>query len=246
MIIEQPLSKQLWKDCGKNLLISCGVFVLFFALLYIAEMCIPLLQGKLLQFSSLAYCVGIPASVIGVGHILTIRDPKNYVGFIPGIVMEILQTWQFYLLGIYDLMCFYILVFIPFQVASLARWKKQHEGTESVPVWMTTKETLIAILVLALIVMADYLLLTFVVNENSLTDDIALKVFSGLMMGAAILANYGLLFHKKDAWIYWIINSIAGLALYVIEEQIFNVVLYLFFLVINVMALISWVKIRKK
>ncbi len=245
MIIEQPLSKQLWKDCGKNLLISCGVFVLFFAFLYIAEMCIPAVQGKLLQFSSLAYCVGIPASIIGVGHILTIRDPKNYVGFIPGIVMEILQTWQFYLLGIYDLMFFYIVVFIPFQIASLARWKKQHNGTESVPVWMTLKETIIAIAALLLIVIADYFLLTFVVRGNTLADDIALKLFSGLVMGSAILANYGLLFHKKDAWIYWIVNSIAGLALYVIEVQMFNVVLYLFFLVINIMALISWVRIRR-
>ncbi len=231
----------LWRDCGKNLLISFGVFTIFFSLLYIAEYWfVP--AGTLLQFDSLAFCVGIPASVIGVGHILTIRDPKNYVGFIPGLVMEALQAWQFYLLGNYDLMCFYIFFFMPIQLATLLRWEKKQNSEESIPVWMSKRETLMAILVFILIVVLDYLLLTFVVEGNSLAENISLKLLSGSMMAAAILANYGLYFHKKDAWIYWVINSVVGLALYFLLGQYFNVVLFLFFIVINTIALVAWVK----
>lgn len=231
----------LWRDCGKNLLISCGVFTLFFTLLYLAELWfVP--QGTLLQFDSLAFCVGIPASVIGVGHILTIRDPKNYVGFIPGLMMEALQAWQFYLLGNYDLMWFYILFFMPIQLATLLRWEKKQNSDESTPVWMSKRETIIGVLVFVLITILDYLLITFVVEGNTLQDNVALKLLSGSMMAAAILANYGLFFHKKDAWIYWVINSVVGLALYFILGQYFNVVLFLFFIVINTIALVAWVK----
>ncbi len=234
-------TKQLWLDCGKNLLISCGVFSVFFTLLYLAEFWfVP--KGTLLQFSSLAFCVGIPASVIGVGHILTIRDPKNFTGFIPGLMMEALQAWQFYLLGNYDLMWFYLLFFMPIQIATLLRWKKKQSSEESTPVWMTGKETTIAILVFVLIVVLDYLLLTFIVENNALGENMAVKLLSGSMMAAAVLANYGLLFHKKDAWIYWVINSIVGLSLYLYLAQYFNVVLYIFFIVINTIALVAWVK----
>ncbi len=235
----------LWRDCGKNLLISCGVFALFFTLLYLAELWfVP--QGTLLQFDSLAFCVGIPASVIGVGHILTIRDPKNYVGFIPGLMMEALQAWQFYLLGAYDLMCFYIFFFMPIQLATLLRWEKKQHSDESTPVWMSKRETIIGVLVFLLITILDYLLITFVVEGNTLRDNVALKLLSGSMMAAAILANYGLFFHKKDAWIYWVINSVVGLTLYLLLEQYFNVVLFVFFIVINTIALISWVKPANK
>ncbi len=235
----------LIKDCCKNLLISCGVFAVFFALLYLAELnFVP--KGTLLDFSSLAFCVGIPASVIGVGHILTIRNPKNYIGFIPGLIMEALQAWQFYLLGNYDLMCFYIFFFMPIQLATLLRWEKKKDSNESTPVWMSSKETLIAILVFILIVAADYLLLTFVVEHNALVDNLLVKLLSGSMMAAAILANYGLFFHKKDAWIYWVINSVVGLVLYLQLAQYFNVVLYIFFIVINTIALIAWVRPQQK
>ncbi len=231
----------LWRDCGKNLLISCGVFALFFALLYLVELWfVP--QGTLLQFDSLAFCVGIPASVIGVGHILTIRDPKNYVGFIPGLMMESFQAWQFYLLGAYDLMCFYIFFFMPIQLATLLRWHKKQNSNESTPMWMTIKERIIAILIILLIIVLDYLLLTFVVENNALNENVLVKLLSGGMMATAVLANYGLFFHKKNAWIYWVLNSIIGFSLYLYLTQYFNVVLYLFFIVINVIALVAWVK----
>ncbi len=235
----------LIKDCCKNLLISCGIFAMFFALLYLAEQYfVP--RGTLLHFSSLAFCVGIPASVIGVGHILTIRDPKNYIGFIPGLIMEGLQAWQFYLLGAYDLMCFYIFFFMPIQLATLLRWEKKKDSNESTPIWMAKKETLIAIVVFLLIVAADYLLLTFVVEHNMLADNMLVKLLSGSMMAAAILANYGLFYHKKDAWIYWVINSIVGLVLYLQLAQYFNMVLYIFFIVINTIALVAWIRPQTK
>ncbi len=107
---------------------------------------------------------------------------------------------------------------------------------------MSTKETLIAILVFIFITATDYLLLTYIVEQNALSDNILVKLLSGSMMAAAILANYGLFFHKKDAWIYWVINSVVGLVLYLQLAQYFNVVLYIFFIVINTIALLAWIK----
>ncbi len=238
-------TKQLWLDCGKNVLISCAVFAGFFAMLYLVELWfVP--AGTLLQFDSLAFCVGIPASVIGVGHILTIRDPKNYIGFYPGLIMEALQAWQFYLLGRHDLMVFYIIFFIPLQIISLVRWKKSQGTEEATPAWSSWKGRVVSVTACLFIVAIAYLLSTFVVHGDSLTDHIAIKLFSGLMMASAILANYGLIYHKIDAWVYWLVNSVAGLVLYVLLHQSFNVLLFVFFIVINTIALISWIRPQAK
>ena len=59
------------------LLTSCAIFGVFFLMLFAAESLIDSLRGVLLQWQDPAFIVGIPASVVGVAYVLTIRNPKN-------------------------------------------------------------------------------------------------------------------------------------------------------------------------
>ena len=80
---------QLWRALGRNFGISIVLFGALLGLLYIAELVFPSLS--LLKWHDPSWVVGIPASVIGVAYILTVRDPHNYTGFYAGIV-DIMQT----------------------------------------------------------------------------------------------------------------------------------------------------------
>ena len=81
-------NSNLWLATGRNLLISIGIYGALMLLLWGAQV---LFDYELLHFSDPAWCVGIPASVIGVAYILTIKDPQNFTGFFAGIVMSALQ-----------------------------------------------------------------------------------------------------------------------------------------------------------
>ena len=74
------MNKALWRALGRNTIISIILFGALLGLLYLAEMLFPSLQGQLIQFDSAPWVVGIPASIIGVAYILTVRDPQNYTG----------------------------------------------------------------------------------------------------------------------------------------------------------------------
>ena len=78
------MKKTLWQEFARNILISLGIFSALFLILYIVEWAVPSLSGVLLQWCDPAFIVGIPASVIGVAYVLTIRNPKNYTGFVVG------------------------------------------------------------------------------------------------------------------------------------------------------------------
>ena len=71
------MKKTLWQELGKHILLSMGIFSALFLILYIVEWAVPSLSGVLLQWHDPAFVVGIPASVIGVAYVLTIRNPKN-------------------------------------------------------------------------------------------------------------------------------------------------------------------------
>ena len=101
----------LWKALGRNLLLSIGMFAAIFGLLWLSEQFI-FEPGTLLKWSDAAWCVGIPASIIGVSYILTIRDPQNYTGFYAGIVMSALLGVQFTLQKSYDSTFLYFFVFM--------------------------------------------------------------------------------------------------------------------------------------
>jgi nicotinamide mononucleotide transporter PnuC len=239
----------LWRALGRNFGLSIVLFGALLGALYIAEMLIPSLQGQLIQFADPSWVVGIPASVVGVAYILTVRDPQNYTGFYAGIIMSILLGVQFVLRGkeCADSAFLFFFVFIPFQMMSIYKWsrKKDDGGASFEPKFLDTPRLMMSIAMLVIITAGDYLLATYVLQENALTDNIVPKLLSGLLISSSFLANYWLIYRKTDSWIYWFVYSLAGIGLFVLIKNPFSIVLFTFFLVINSMAGLAWIKATK-
>ena len=199
---------------------------------------------QLLKWHDPAWVVGIPASVIGVAYILTVRDPQNYTGFYAGIVMSILLGIQFILQGGYDSAFLFFCVFIPFQMLSIYKWSRKREdgGASFEPKFLETPRMLMSIAMLVIITAGDYILSTFALMHDGLTDNMSVKILNGLLISSSFLANYWLIYRKTDSWIYWLIYSVAGIGLFIILGNIFSIVLFTFFLVINSMAGYAWIK----
>lgn len=237
---------KLWRALGRNTLISIGLFAALLALLWGAEQLFPSLT--LLKWHDPAWVVGIPASIIGVAYILTIRDPQNYTGFYAGVVMSILLGIQFILQGGYDSAFLFFCVFIPFQLMSIYKWShsKDDGGASFEPKFLDTPRFWMTIAVCLIITFGDYLMATFAIFRDGLTDNIVIKIFNGLLISSSFLANYWLIYRKNDAWIYWILYSVAGIGLFIFVGNIFSIVLFLFFLVINGSAGVAWIKMTTR
>lgn len=232
----------LWRALGRNTIISIILFGALLGLLWLAEVIFP--SVTLLKWYDAAWVVGIPASIIGVAYILTIRDPQNYTGFYAGIIMSILLGVQFILQGGYDSAFLFFCVFIPFQIKSILNWSKPaaKDAEPFSPEFLGWKGMLLSVLTMLVITFADYVLATYVFQHNSLADNVAIKLFNGLLISSSVLANFWLIYRKTDSWLYWFLYSAAGIGLFIILGNIFSIVLFVFFLVINSMAGIAWIK----
>ena len=244
------MKKTLWQEFARNTLISLGIFSALFLILYIVEWAVPSLCGMLLQWHDPAFVVGIPASVIGVAYVLTIRNPQNYTGFAGGMVMALLLAMQFFLLGSYDLMILQVAIFFPFLLISFVRWRRHTLSLYATnqpfcPDWLPLRQRLITIVLLVAIIAADYALATLVIQHNTWSDNSILKLIGGLMIASSTLANFILIYHKIDAWIWWVVYALAGMIFYVLVGNAFSFVLFAVFLLVNGAAGIAWIKAFK-
>lgn len=241
---------KLWRETGANSLIAIVLFGALLGVLYVAELLIPELAGKLLFFNQPAFCVGIPASIIGVAYILSIKNPANYTGFYLGVGSSALLGVQFYLLGKFDLTFLYFVVFIPFQIMAIMSWKKGSKTQKEevfAPEFLNMSTMLITLFAFLAIIVVDYLFATFVMYGDGLCENVVAKIISGSMIAASVLANYWLIYKKNDSWLYWLVYSVAGMLLaVVVMHNIFSLVLFTFFLVINGVATMAWIKATPK
>ena len=235
------------------LLLSVGIYAaLFVVLLVVERLCEPL-RDVLLQWDSAAFIVGIPASVVGTAYVLTIRNPQNYTGFIGGIAMAVLLGTQFALQGNYDLTFLQIGIFIPFMLLSLITWRKKLEATQPTetaakpfsPEYLHGWRQGLTLTLALLIVVADYAFTTRVLNHDAWADQWLLKLAGAVMIASSVMANFWLIYQKMDAWIWWILYSLAGILFYVLLGNIYCIVLFLFYLVINASAFVAWQRLRK-
>ena len=235
-------NSELWRALGRNVIISMVLFGALLGLLWLAEMIFP--SMTLLKWHDPAWVVGIPASIIGVAYILTIRDPHNYTGFYAGIIMSILLGVQFILQGGYDSAFLFFCVFIPFQMLSIYKWSRKREegGASFEPKFLETPRMIMSIAMLVSITAGDYILSTYALMHDGITANMAIKILNGLLISSSFLANYWLIYRKTDSWIYWFIYSAAGIGLFILLGNVFSIVLFTFFLVINSMAGLAWIK----
>ena len=245
------MKKTLWQEFGKQILLSIGIFSALFLILYSIEWLVPALNSTLLKWHDPAFVVGIPASVIGVAYVLTIRNPKNYIGFYGGMTMALLLSIQFYLQGNMDLVVLQLAVFIPFMLSSLVRWRNlvvQPQQTELpfIPEWLPRRLQCLSLLVLLVVILGDYVLATLVIQQDAWNENILIKLMGGVMIASSTLANFILIYQKIDAWIWWALYALAGIVLYILIGNIFSVVLFVVFFAINGSAGIAWFRLRKQ
>ena len=235
------------------LLLSVGIYAALFMVLQAVEWFCEPLRGVLLQWDSAAFIVGIPASVVGTAYVLTIRNPQNYTGFLGGIAMAVLLGTQFALQGNYDLTFLQIGIFIPFMLLSLITWRKQLNTTPSMetaakpfrPAYLHGWRQGLTLTLALLIIVADYAFTTRVLNHDAWADQWLLKLAGAVMIASSVMANFWLIYQKMDAWIWWILYSLAGILFYVLLGNIYCIVLFLFYLVINASAFVAWQRLRK-
>lgn len=242
------MRRQLLLECGRQLLVSAGIFTALFLVLFVVEWLFPSLRGTLLQWSDPAFVVGIPASVIGTAYVLTIRNPKNYIGFYGDIVMAILLAVQFHLQGgSLDLFILYLGVFVPFGIYSLIVWRTHTMQPQLVdesltPSWLPRATQFFMIVVALVIVVVDYIAATQFFQHNGWWDNVALKLVSGLLIASAVLANGLLVGQRIDAWLWWVVYSLSGMVIAVMIGNIFSLVLFTVFLFVNGSTGIAWIR----
>ncbi len=246
---------QLWRALGRNFIISILLFGALLGILFLIESFLPAFQGgaggRLLRWHDPAWVVGIPASIIGVAYILTVRDPQNYTGFFAGIVMSILLGIQFLLQSQYDSAFLFFFVFIPFQLMSIYKWSRSKDdgGASFEPKFLDTPRLFLSIALFIAITAGDFLVMSYINHGSILLPFMGRSggalLLNGLLISSSFLANYWLIYRKTDSWIYWFLYSIAGIGLFIFLGNAFSIVLFTFFLVINSMAGIAWLKATK-
>lgn len=95
-----------------------------------------------------------------------------------------------------------------------------------------------------LIIAVDYALCTCLIQQNGWGDNVLLKLCSGVMIASSTLANYWLIYRKIDAWIWWVLYGLNGMVFYVLLGNIFSLVLFTVFLLVNGSALVAWVRLH--
>ncbi|MCQ2310782.1 MAG: adenine deaminase [Paludibacteraceae bacterium] len=241
------MRKSLFQELVHMTFVSIFIYAALFLLLWLVEWSHPELKGEFLQWNNLAFIVGIPASIFGTAYVLTIRNPKNYLGFYVGIAMSFLLSWQFFLQGSYDMVALYILVFVPFQIRSLVVWRKdmgqEHDKEAFMPAFLNKKYATFTQIIASLIVIVDYIIVTKWVNHDGWGDSFGVKLAGACTIASSVLANFWMIYKKNDAWLCWVFYCIAGIILFVLIGNIFSIVLFTVMLIVNMNAQIAWLKL---
>lgn len=243
--MRKPLFLELFRMTCWSLLI----FGILFFVLWLIETFCPGQSGRFLHWTDPAFVVGIPASILGTAYVLAIRNPKNYIGFYPGVLMALLLSLQFFFQEQYDLVFLYLCVFIPFQIMALLAWRKDffksaaadEEDKPLEPAFINGRQSLVTHLLCLLIVVVDYVAVTLT-GGDGWTDNMAVKLFGALTIATSFFANYWMIFKKNDAWLCWVLYSVASIALFVLLGNPFSLVLFCVMLVVNASAQLAWLR----
>ncbi|MDR1652404.1 MAG: nicotinamide mononucleotide transporter [Prevotellaceae bacterium] len=234
---------KLYLSALKNLLVAVLLTSALFGVILLLK--ISLTIDNTLLFS-------VIATISGVCYILTISNPKNYVGFYFGIISSAALGVQFATLGSWDMCALYFAVFIPFQYSAICHWKKKNvedlDIQTSIPKFLSLNKRLFFLLIFILIIIIDYIFASFYLNSyknEPFFSSFLIKMVFAIMISSSILANYLMIGKWLDSWIFWLIYSAFAMISAIIIENSFNLLLFTFFLIINAISFSKWLKARK-
>lgn len=237
-------TKKLFKEAGLNLLISLAIFAVVITFLF----CVDL--------HDTIKPIAIVSGLLGVSYVLTIKNPANYIGFVIGILSSFALGIQFFIGKMYDWTFLYFAVFVPCQIYTLYVWLKGSQTQNSkpfLPSFLGLKKRMLVLLIAVAMIIVDL----FVVNlmqGNGLTlkslqsngQGIWITLMGATGVASSILANFLLIQKRTDAWIYWVIFSIASVILQLLLKDYVTLTLFVVYTIINANALIAWVKMTPK
>lgn len=229
-------------------LYSVGIFAALFVVLWAVEAMGFVEAGRLLQWSNSAFLVGIPASILGVAYVLIITNPKNYMGFYLGVVMSLLLGVKFYLQDQLDLLFLYIVIFVPFQLKSLIEWRRNtFSGSEAAlrPRYLDWRGFALEMTGALLMVVADFVFVYYYQHKTSFFEAWPVTLAAGVTIAASFFSNFLMIYQTNDAWMWWVIYSVASVVLFVLCFDPFMLVLNLAFLIINGGAHVAWIRMTK-
>ena len=259
------MKNTLIRETIRKTLYSVGIFAALFVVLWVVELLGFVEPGRLLQWSNAAFVVGIPASILGVAYVLIITNPKNYMGFYLGVVMSVLLGVKFYLQDQLDLLFLYIVIFIPFQLKSLIEWRRNTlalsggtissndsgdsgltmEKSELRPRYLDWRGFALEMLGALLMVVADFVFVYYYRHKVSFFEAWPVTLAAGVTIAASFFSNFLMIYQTNDAWMWWVVYSVASVVLFVLCFDPFMLVLNLAFLVINGSAHIAWIRMTR-
>ncbi|MDR1542880.1 MAG: nicotinamide mononucleotide transporter [Prevotellaceae bacterium] len=238
------LTIQAIKNLGIAAFMTLGLAVAMYLLK------IEIVFDKLLIFS-------VISTVSGVAGIMTIRNPQNYTGFYLGMISSAFLAAQFFFMEKFDLTFLYLIVFIPFQFSGLVNWKRiskseiagetRNDNNSGKLRFLPSKRQIFYFSIFILLFIIDYVFASFCL-KNYENVPIFSKIFEktafAVMISSSILSNWLMIGKWLDAWVYWLIYSVSAIVSALIIHNNFNLLLFAFFLIINAISFVSWLKQR--
>ncbi len=225
------------RQIAKNALVVTTIFVVITLVALYAQ------EGFVVDWVSMI------ATIMSVTYVVTIRDPRNYLAFLLGALSSfilVFSMWESQTNGALT----YLLIFLPAQSYSFWVWRKRallakrgKTDSGTAPRWQTPRERMLSVVAMLVLMAIN------VVCINLLSDGyshIAL-LFNALFFASSILANVLIVYKLVESGVYWIIFSISGLGMAMSRGEInlFFILMFVLFLIVNTMLLMSWVKKAK-
>lgn len=237
-------TKKLIREAAINVAIAIGIFAVVIAFLF------------LINLEDSINPIAIVSGLLGVSYVLTVKNPANYIGFILGVLSSIVLGIQFYMGNMSDWMILYFFVFIPCQIFTFYVWLKGGNENQKpfLPSYLSIKNTIMVAAIVVALVVVDLFVANLLkgngFNINYLCNgsgkEITISLMGAIGVASSILANLLLIRKKTDAWIYWVIFSIATIILQLLLEDYVSVTLFVVYAIINANALIAWIKVTPK
>lgn len=179
----------------------------------------------------------IISTFLGITYVILLQNPNNYLSFFLGIASTIALGLHFHNIGLTYTSYLYFFFFIPCQMFSLFSWWKGEKSKESCifsPSFLSKKFLFLSIIAT--------LSVTAVFASFFSDGSFFLKIADGFFFSLNVTANILIIKKKTECWLFWSISNFFAASLFTFKESYFTVALNFVYIVVNLIAMIRWVK----
>lgn len=170
----------------------------------------------------------------------------KWYNYIWGILFSILYMYSCFVNGLYGLVIFTILFFIPIQVSGIISWLKNKESDDTVSTRSLNLKS--STILCTIVIIGSFLvgyLLTLIPTQNLAWLDSSSQILNlaGVVLGSM---------RYREAWYIWLANNVADLSIWIINTILSTpnaymmLVVSIMYLIMNIIGITSWIKLEKK